>query len=242
MLNTCEMETSSPSSSEERDAFKDTSLPVTAGRELEASRYALLQRLTPGIRHQIAGAFQPITMLASSMQRLVQDPNVDQAKIAAHSASMHSFSRSGATFSLGCFSWLSADERVDIGVNEGVNGCLNLIATELALREFTIVNDLATCTETWPREALRSVFTAALLALADFAPSPAALVLSSESGDKGFALTLEARSADGAIVRELVPIYRKIEWLDVELLAEAEGVSLERTAGGARLSLLPGGG
>jgi hypothetical protein len=235
------MEISTLIPAQERDAFKDACTSVEAQRGLEAARYALLQRLVPGIRHQVAGAFQPLMMLASVMQKLVQAAHIDLDKMRTHCASMHSLSYSGATYSLGCFSWFASTERVDIGVNDGVSECLNLVATELALREFTVINDLTMCSALWPRDVLRNVFPAALLAITDAAPSPAQLVVSSEFTDKGLALTLDVHSANDAIVRESVPIYRKIEWLDVELLAEADEVSLERTASGVRLSLFPGG-
>jgi hypothetical protein len=233
------METSTLSSTKARETCKEAHAPVTANRQLEAARYALLQRLTPGIRHQVAGAFQPLMMLAAALQRLAQTPEVDLVKIGNHCASMHGFSHSGATSSLECLTWFSAAECADIGVNDGVSECLSLVVTELALREFTIINDLQMCVARWPRDALRSVFMAALLAITDEAPSPAELFLSSESTAKGLVLTLKVHSADDASVRESVPIYRKIEWVDVALLAEAEKVGLERVAGGVRLSLLP---
>jgi hypothetical protein len=239
MLSAYHMETLPVGSTQERDALEDERSSVKVNRELEAARYALLQRLTPAIRHQVAGVFQPIMMLVSMVQRLVQAPSADLEKIGTHCASMHSFSRSGARGSQECFSWFSATQRIDVGVNDGVGECLNLVSTELALREFTIINDLTTCTAIWPQDALRNVFMAALLAITDVTPSPAALVLSSECDVSGLALTLTVRSASDAVLRESVPIYRKIEWLDVALLAEAEGVRLERTASGVRLSLLP---
>jgi hypothetical protein len=234
------METLSLNSIQEGDALKDVRSSIAGGRALEASRYALLQRLTPAIRHQVAGTFQPVMMLASMMQKLAQTPNADLEKIGAHCASLSSFSRSGASSSLECFSWFAATERVDINVHEGIKECLGLVATELALREFTVINNSQLCDQVWPREAMRNVFMAALLAVADAAASPAELVISSVPGAESLALMLSVHSANAAIACEPVPIYRKIEWLDVELLAEAEGVSVERTADGVRLSFIAG--
>ena len=235
------MQTLSLSSMQEQAAFEEAPIQATDSRALEASRYALLQRLAPAIRHQVAGTFQPVIMLAAMMQKLVQGPDVDLAKMGSHCASVHGFSRSGAMQSLECFSWISTTGPLDINVNEGLGECLSLVATELALREFAIVNNVAVGTALWPRDALRSAFMGALLAITDAAPSPAELLLSSEVTPDGLVLILQVRSAGDASVREAVPVYRKIEWLDAALLAAAEGVSLQRTEDSVRLSLLPAG-
>lgn len=237
------METSSLNFSPPRDACNDDlafdDAPANATNCLtEAARYALLQRLAPAIQHQIAGSFQPIVMLASMMQRLMQAPNADLTKIGAHCAAMLDLATSGATNNLKCFTWLAETEHADVRVNDGVAECLKLVAAELAVREFTVVNNLETCTATWPRNGLRNVFMAALFAITDSTLSPAELVLSAETTVNGPALTLQVFSADDATVREAMPVYRKIDWLDVEMLAAAEGVSVECSASGARLFFL----
>ena len=38
-------------------------------RNAEAPRYALLRRLVPAIRHQMAGSFQPVTMMAAIVEK-----------------------------------------------------------------------------------------------------------------------------------------------------------------------------
>lgn len=239
ILSAYEMETSSLISTQPRAEPKSARPVVPKERDIEASRYALSQRLMPAIRHQVAGTFQPVMMMAAMLQKQLQSPSADLSKISAHCASMHGVLNSGATDSLACFAWLTPTERTDIGLYEGVTECLRLMATELALREFTIVNDLAAGAGSWPRDALRNVFMATLLALTDNAPSPARLVVFADTGVEGAGLTLHVHSADDAVLREAVPVYRKIEWLDAALLAEAEGVVLERQASGARLSLFP---
>ena len=48
-----------------RPSMNDLTRPATLTLHEEASRYALLRRLTPTLRHHMAGEFQPIGMMAA---------------------------------------------------------------------------------------------------------------------------------------------------------------------------------
>jgi hypothetical protein len=85
------------------------------------------------------------------------------------------------------------------------------------------------------RPAIRILLAGAMVHLTDERPAPADLVLEAvaEEGGAVVTVTLHPTQGDQGIVAE--QNYRKLVWQDVQALAEAEGVRVERE--GERVSL-----
>ncbi len=220
--------------------MNDLTRPATLTLHEEASRYALLRRLTPTLRHHMAGEFQPIGMMAALLERRVQNPNPDLANLKENCVSIGNLSRHAAETCASLMSWVAPRSPSDVAVSAGIAECVNLLSTSLRFRGFVLSNTAPEIDARVACTAIRSVLTAALLALSDGARDPADLQVSAqlEGGQVHIDLGLQTvtdRPADNRPSDE----YRALTWHDVEALAAAEGVGLRRDGAAVRLTLTP---
>ncbi len=200
----------------------------------EPARYALLRRLQPAMRHQMAGGFQPVTMLAAIIEKRLQAATPDLAALGKTSGDIRAISTSATRSSLDLIAWIAPDPAAHVPLDKGVLDALHLVATELSIRGFKCVNQTGGVGDEVQVQQVRGVFVAGLLALTDAAEAPRNVLIA--AGREGHAMVLTialtkepdtpARSAFEQDFRVSLPIYRKIEWCDVEAIALADGVSL----------------
>ena len=124
--------------------------------------------------------------------------------------------------------WLAREGRAITTVGDGVEDCLALLHTDFELRGFSIENDVRAPDVYISLNAVRNVLTSALIAATDAAPGPAKLVLSANREKKQLLLSiLISPTADMPGITSAT-IYRRLEWHDVQALAQAESVNLSR--------------
>ncbi|WP_395056612.1 hypothetical protein [Polaromonas sp.] len=198
---------------------------------VEAARYALLRRVAPALRHHLAGTLQPIGMVAAIMDRRLQAAQPDLTAIRESSKSISTLTRSAAGASMGLLTWLAPKENSVGPLHASVEECVGMLATELAFRGFSVSNTIASSDMATSVFALRSVFTAALIALTDAALTPSSIVISSEAVDGQLRVVISVSSEPGAVAAEEPQSYRKLGWDDVQALATAEQVGLSHAAG-----------
>jgi len=205
-------------------------IPHLKERLAEAARYALMRRLLPAIRHNLAGTLQPIGMMSAMLERRIKSDAPDMALLAKSSQALTALSREAAATSLNLMSWLSPRNNELIAVNSAVDESFSLLATELSFRGFSLDNQTAEPVTQLPKGMLRSVFTASLIALTDAVEKPAGVVatIEGEANDARLRITIEAVAPNDLLPLEnRMPIYRLLQWTDVHALAEAEGVQIE---------------
>ena len=218
-----------------------TLLPSAATERLaEAARYALLRRLAPAIRHDMAGALQPISMVAVLLEKRLQKPVPDMTLIAKNVHDITTLAREASSACMQLISWLAPKQDAPVAIHEGVQEAISLVATELSFQGITLVNDTASATATLPVSVVRGLFMASLLALADTHPGPATVVLGAhvQPGETVLTLTLTALAGepdDSSI--STPPAYRALDWDDVRALAAAESVALVLGTGRVELRL-----
>jgi hypothetical protein len=195
----------------------------------ESARYALLRRIAPTLRHHLAGAMQPIGMVSAIMERRLQAAQPDLAVLRDNSKSISTLSRSAASASMNLITWVAPKENGAVSIHEGVEECVGMLSTDLAFRGFTVANSIAPSDVATSVFALRSVFTAALIALTDTAPTPATITISADAGEKT-RVVIGIRSEPGALAADDPRAYRKLAWADVQALAGAEQVGLKHAA------------
>lgn len=196
----------------------------------ESARYALLRRIAPTLRHHLAGAMQPIGMVSAIMDRRLQAEQPDLGVLRDNSKSISTLARSAASASMSLITWVAPKENGAVSMHEGVEECAGMLATDLAFRGFTVTNTITPSDMATSVFALRSVFTAALIALTDSALTPAAITISADAADGKHRLVISVRSEPGAVAADDPRAYRKIGWYDVQALASAERVGLKHTA------------
>jgi len=203
----------------------------------EAARYALLRRLAPSIRHHLVVNLQPIGMIYEVTERRLRAAEPDLASVHENMQRINGFTKAALGACSDVVSWLAPSEEACVTVNEGVQECFGLLATSLSFRGYALRNQVDAPTGQVRLPAIRCVLTAALLHVTDHLPPPADLVLTATASVEGLRLTLTLRSGDGTQGFTQEAGYRQLGWDDVQALAAAESVALQRDAGTISLTV-----
>lgn len=207
-----------------------------AAERADAARYALLRRLAPAMRHHLVVNLQPITMVNELMDRRLRGPQPDLAQVQAGAHRIHGFAKAALHSCLDVVAWLAPDEPAAIGVGEGVDECVALLAASLAFTGCALRADVQACDGQVNRCAVRHVLTAALLHCTDVQPARSELLVSGVARAEGLQVTLAASGSPGQGADAVLPAYRALTWDDVQALADDDGVVLARTPSGLRLT------
>jgi hypothetical protein len=170
------------------------------------------------------------------MERRLQSPTPDLAQVHESMTKINGFSRAAVQSCLDVVSWLAPDEGAVVALDAGVGECLTLLRSSFNFRGFTLKDDIGPVPLQVARAGLRNVLPACLLALTDRAASPADIVLSMAQAPASAVLTISLRSSQGAAGFAGDAPYRLLEWNEVEALARADGIALERTGDDVRLT------
>jgi hypothetical protein len=204
----------------------------------ESARYALLQRLTPALQHHLMGNFQFMGMVAALMERRFQSADPDLASIHEDCVSLGSASRTVVSSITDLMSWIEPKTEPTLKLADGVRACLGLLTTALRFRGFVIVNEVPEIDATLSSRALRSVLSAALIALSDLSKAPAVMAIKARAIPDGVGLTITVRPTEGKARNVNMTSYRPLKWRDVEILALADSVKLTHDDTGVQI-LLP---
>jgi hypothetical protein len=219
--------------------MQNTENPAAAepDRLVEAARYALLRRLAFAMRHHMVVHLQPIGMITEVMERRLQAAAPDIGQVHQSMAKINGFSRAAVQSCLDVVSWLAPEAGAAIALDAGVQECVTLLRSGFNFRGFTLKDEVGASAVPVSHAGLRNVLPACLLALTDRAASPADLVLSAQSGGDEVILSAALRPTEGPAGFAGDAPYRLLEWTDVEALARAEGIGLQRAGDTARLAI-----
>jgi hypothetical protein len=218
--------------------FTQTMMPTATieSTHEEAARYALLRRIAPTLRHHLAGEFQPLGMMAALLERRLQQ-RADPASLQEHCASLGQLSRQAAEHCMALMSWVSPKPDTNVAVGPAVKDCVQLLATSLRFRGFGLSSLCDELTAPVAGHALRSVLPAAILHLSDEAAGPADLHIEAQIHGAAVTLLISLQALDRAPEPASLADYRRMQWMDVCALAQAESVQVERAPEGLRLRL-----
>jgi hypothetical protein len=195
-------------------------------RLVEAARYALLRRLAPALRHNMAGALQPISMMIAILEKRMQKPEPDMVALGKNGSALNTLAREASLSCMDLMAWLAPLENSSMPLAACIADAVGLVATELSFKGLTLVNEATGIDAEVPIGLVRNVFMAALIALTDNRKGPADLVFKSVQQDGELLLTLSLVATQGEIPVGGLTTYRDLRWDDVMVLAEAESVSL----------------
>ena len=201
---------------------------TVAPAEAEAARYALLRRLAPSFRHHLVVNLQPIGMIYEVMERRLRAPAPDLAHVQDSATKINGFAKAALTSCLDVVGWLTPDETVATGVDEGARECAALLATSLSFRGYALRNEVQPLDGKVRRSAIRNLLSGVLVHCTDDRPAPADLVLASSADGGGAVLSVAVRPTQGDKGMAPEANYRKITWADLQALAAAEDVQLTR--------------
>lgn len=203
---------------------------------VEAARYALLRRLAHAMRHHMVVHLQPIRMITEVVERRLRSPAPDLAQVQESMNKINAFSKSAVQSCLDVVSWLAPEDGALVAVDAGVQECVALLRSNFNFRGFTLKDEVGSAPAMVARAGLRNVLPAGLLALADGASSPADLVISAKLQPRHAVLSMSLHATDGSAGFAGDAPYRLLEWADVQAIAQAEGIGIERNGNQVRLT------
>ena len=210
-------------------------------RLAEAASLAVLQRIAPALRHDVAGFMQPVGMLAMVLQRRVQMPEPDLQAIAKNVMSISALAKEATTGCMNVMDWMASREDACTSMYAGVDEVVRLLALELSGHGLSASHDLAADITVdlvqVPRRFLHGVLAGALLAWCDQIPGAGVLRITGWSDASEAELKLQFEAGGTALPPDAVHRQRRIGWDDVEALARACGATLSRGNGWVRLRL-----
>ena len=207
-------------------------------RLAEAACYAVLQRIAPVLRHDVAGFMQPVGMLMMVLQRRVQTPEPDLQAIAKNVASVSALTKEATAGCMNAIGWMAAREDTAISLRNSVNEAAALLAMELTAHGLEILNAIPDDVVTVPQRFFRSVLVGALLAFCDQRRAGSMLQISLDSEAENLStanrLMLRMLPGDATEVSDSPTIdrpLRRIDWTDIEAMAASFGVAVARGDG-----------
>lgn len=224
-------------------ACHQSKFDLVPDRLAEAACYAILQRIAPVLRHDVAGFLQPVRMLMMVLERRVQMPEPDLQAIAKNVASANDLTKEASAGCMNAMGWIGASEGAAISLSSGVNEATALLAMDLSNQGLEIDNTISDDAVAIPQSFFRSVLVGALLAFCDqrMVGSTLQISLETEDGNTPAANRLMLRMlpddvADVAGVGSngapgLDRQSRRIDWPDVEAMAGPFGVAVARGEG-----------
>jgi hypothetical protein len=212
----------------------DVALAAAAKRtriSAEAARYGVLRRLGPALKHDMVVNLQAIAMMAEVMNAKLDRGSPEPAEFHASIAKLNRLSRDAVANCLRVAEWLEQVEDHGVPLAEGVEECLQLLASNFNFRGLLVSRQLSDTPFQVSRVTLRHLLIASLITLTDAAAGPCEVKVKAEvvGGMAEIAVGIAPRHDEfEAIPYE--PSYRQLDWSDVQALAQTEGVELERGA------------
>ena len=210
-------------------------------RLAEAACYAVLRRVAPVLRHDVAGFLQPVGMLMMVLQRRVEMPEPDLQAITKNVASVSALAKEATTRCMNAIGWIAAREDASVSLRSSVNEATTLLAMEFSEQGLEISNIISDNAAAVPQSFSRSVLVGALLAFCDQRTAGGILQISldTEAGNTTAANRLTLRMLAGAMpddpgLTEPPAIdrqSRRIDWPDVEAMAGTFRVAVARGEG-----------
>jgi hypothetical protein len=216
-------------------------------RLAEAACFAVLRRIAPVLRHDVAGLMQPVGMLMMVLQRRVQMPEPDLQAIAKNVTSVSALAKEATAGCMNAMGWMASREDAAVSLRSSVNEAAILLSVELSTQGLEISNIIPDDSAIVPQSFFRSVLVGALLAFCDqrMVGGTLQISLDAEAGNNTTAnrLMLRMLPRDASAVPGVPEIpeltvspaidrpSRSIDWADVEAMAGSFGVAVARGEG-----------
>lgn len=216
-------------------AHIDTPANLSAARKpragAEAARYGVLRRLAPALKHDMVVNLQAISMMAEVMSAKLERAGPGYTDIQSNISKLNRLARDAVANCLKVAAWIEPGEDQGIGLREGIEDCLSLLASNFNFRSFQVVTEVQENDfQVW-RVTLRHLLVSSLIVLTDAATTACKVVIKADvvGGMAEISVVVTPLPTD---VETMVfePGYRHLEWADVQALATAEMVELSREA------------
>ena len=195
-------------------------------QQVEAARYAVLRRLAPSLRHQMVRPLQPISLIYGVMHHKLSAAQPDLQSVRQEAQKINDFAKAAIDECMDMGTWLSPEPEVLTRIDTGIKECFGLLATMLHFCGFRLTNEVETLPVMVRQDDVRTVLSAALLAITDSMTQPAALVIRATTDTAGVTLSVHTTPSGEGSTNIYDDGYRRLTWDDVQALAAAAGITL----------------
>lgn len=212
-------------------------------RLAEAACHAVLRRLMPVLRHDVAGTMQPVRMLLVVLERRVQALEPDMQAIAKGVMSASALTKQATADCINALEWIGSSHDAHVSLRSSVDEAIKLLAIELSANALELVNGISDDAATASQSFFRTVFMGAVLAFCDQRAAGGSLQVTFEvATDSYSANQLRLRLLPGDAGKsppfeDIVGKNRLIDWSDVAAMARSFSVSVARGDGWLTLDL-----
>lgn len=204
-------------------------------RLADAARYAVLCRIMPVLRHDVAGSMQPVRVLLMVLERRLQIADPDLEAIAKNVTSVSTLTKQATVDMMSALGWMASGEDVCVSLRSSVDEAGKLLELELSTNAIALVNGITDDSAVASQSFLRGVFIGALLAFCDQRVSGGTLQVTfdvatrdSQQPDQLQLRMLRDDSGKSPAPLEDGRKYRTIGWSDVQAMAQSCGVQMAR--------------
>jgi hypothetical protein len=206
----------------------------------EAACYAILCRIAPVLRHDIAGLVQPVRLLLAVLEKRIMKPEFDRDAILENVASVSALTKDAATGSMNAMGWMNLPSRTSVGplvnLRSSVDELIELLALEFSENSLTVTNNISDETARVPQSLVRTVLVGSLLAFCD-APFGGGNLIVTLSADKLSLMLLKDIGLPLSKNTNNFPPERPIRWEDVDALAARLDLKLVHGEGSVNIDL-----
>jgi C4-dicarboxylate-specific signal transduction histidine kinase len=195
----------------------------------ESARYGVLRRLGPALKHDMVVDLQAIAMLVEVLNARLDRGAPDPADFHESIAKLNRLARSAVANCLKVAAWIEPGEDEGIKLGDGIAECLQLLASNFNFRGFLVEVQSVDTPLQVSRVVLRNLLIASLITLTDAAGGPCRVqVIADVEGATAVINVRISPREDDYDGLPYEPTYRQLDWADVQALASAEGVELDR--------------
>ncbi len=197
----------------------------------DAVRYRMLRRLVPSVNHKLAGAMQPVSLLAGMFARHLQRPQFDLATLSKQAADMQHACKAAVATRTDVMSWFHSSEQKWVSLVNEAQQCAWLLTAEFAILGCSIDNQIADAPGIVLQDIARAMCMVMLFAILDNAEGPVSVQLrslpTSQSGESILASWSPLAASD---IWRSIDSGHKISWDDLQAVADDLEVRLQRSA------------
>jgi hypothetical protein len=190
---------------------------------LAATRFRLLQRLAPALRHGLMGQLQTVQFAAELTAHLLQDPgNTDKARASMEQIPAHAKSLIGSCRDV--FDWLRQGDASVGKADERLHRCIAWVGDDWSLHGIGHQVDGSAGERQVGVRAFDETVVAALFALLDARPGPLDILVAIAATERGVEVRLSTAPAARKLSLPPIPPSPRIVDDDVARLCAAHAV------------------
>ena len=212
-------------------------------RLAEAACYAVLRRLMPVLRHDVAGTMQPARMLLVVLERRVQALEPDLQAITKSVMSASALTKQATADCINALESIGSSHDAHVSLRSSVDEAIKLLAIELSANALELVNGISDDAATASQSFFRTVFMGAVLAFCDQRAAGGTLRVTFEVATDSYSANqlrlrlLPGDAGKSPAFEDIVGKNRLIDWSDVAAMARSFSASVARGDGWLTLDL-----